>query len=253
MKEKKRGSIGYIVAFMIFMSILGSLFGEDDDIGTKDKTNASQETEYAENTSTPKPKTKKKTFYEELEKNIGNKKVSKKTYKILKEEIGFTKLKYRSKIKGTTNYKIKANEYNVVVTASDKLYRIFTPGEYTWYEDRKVKNTYENIKKKEKRTKISSEARSYYYIMAQGIVEQCLANAKSAKFPSINSSGGDIVMRRNGKLVTVQSYVDVKNGFGATVRNNWTAQFKVKNIEEFSCTRIYLNIGGKKLFGKFRK
>ncbi len=43
-------------------------------------------------------------------------------------------------MEGTTNYEITANGYDVVVTASDDVYRIFIPEHYALYEDGKLQH-----------------------------------------------------------------------------------------------------------------
>lgn len=253
-EKKKHGCLGYIIACVVVIGIFKGLFGGGDS-DTADTTSTAYE-EYAEPTNTPvepTPTPIKKTFYEKLEDGIGNKKVAKKTYKVLKKDIGFKKLKYKKKIKGTTNYRINANGYDVVVTASDKLYRIFTPHEYVWYENGKAKNTYKKIKRIEKRTKITNDDMTYYYLMAKEIVKQGLTDPNSAKFPSIVTHPEEIAMKRNWKLVTVQSYADASNVFGGRVRNNWTTQFKVKNKKEYSYEVKYLEIGGQKVYGNYKR
>lgn len=193
-------------------------------------------------------------------KKVLNPKVAQKTYKVLKNKIGFTKMKYKNQMGDTSNYKIKANGYNVVITASDKLYRIFTPHKYTWYENGKVKQKYnkafikaekKKAKEKEKRH-IDNGDRSYYYIIAKTIVESGLKNPGSADFPSIVTHPGEIAMKKNGNIVAVQSHVDAKNGFGAKIRSQWTVQFKVYDLHSFSYEPIYLNIDGTTV-GKYIK
>nr|DAE30114.1 MAG TPA: hypothetical protein [virus sp. ctQmo6] len=253
-QKNKGGCLKTIICLFLVLGFFSWIFGLDDS-DTDDDTSSGYEEEYVPPTNIPNQlkKVKKKTFYQKLEDGIGNKKVAKKTYNVLKKKIGFTKLDYKKKLRGTTNYKIQANGYDVVITASNKLYRIFTPRGYTWYENGKVKNTYKKIRRKEKRTSISSSARVTYYSMAKEIVEQGLSNPGSAKFPSMTFHPGDIAMSRNGKLVTVQSYVDAENAFGGTVRNNWTAQFRMKSMKNYTYNVQYLEIGGQKIYGSYKK
>ena len=95
-------------------------------------------------------------------KNVMDDKVAQKAYEILKNKIGFSELEYKNQLDGTTNYEISADGYDVVVTASDDVYRVFIPNSsYTFYEDGKVKMTVSEL---EART-IDSNARNRYYII----------------------------------------------------------------------------------------
>lgn len=162
----------------------------------------------------------------------------------MKKKIGFTKLEYDKQLGDSDNYKITANGYEVVITASDKLYRVFTPNAYTWYEDGKVKNTLKKIKKNE----IDTYDKASYYIISKEIVKNGLKSPSTAKFPSSSNCS----MKKNGKLLTVSGYVDAQNSFGAKIRSNWTVQFKVIDLESFLYDVKYLNIDNQVLYGKYK-
>ncbi len=179
-------------------------------------------------------------FLTDLEKVLDDK-IAQKVDNILKNEIGFSDLEYIGQIDGTTNYEISADGYDIVVTASDDVYRVFIPNSsYTFYEDGKVKMAVSEL---EART-IDSNASNRYYIMAQEIVENCLKNPKSADFPSIVTHPEEIAMQRNGDIVAVQSYVDATNSFGATIRSKWLVEFKVLDLENYSYEILYINMDG---------
>lgn len=185
-------------------------------------------------------------FLTSLKSNL-DKKVSEKAYDILKNQIGFSNLEYKGKMEGLTNYEIKADGYDIVLTASDDVYRIFIPSSsYVFYEDGEVKLTYEELESKT----IDQHDRNIYYIMAEDIVRSSLKNPDSAKFPSIVTHSGDITMQRSGNIVAVQSYVDAKNDFGAKIRNNWVVEFEVVDMDTYSYNLIYTNIGGQE-YGEF--
>lgn len=169
--------------------------------------------------------------------------VATEAYRILKEEIGFSELDFIEKVGDTTNYKINADGAEILLTASDKVYRIFIPNsENVFYEDDAVKMT----AKQYEDTQISYGDQSAYYIIAKTIVESALKNPSSAKFPSINTEAGSIAIERNGALVVVQSYVDAKNSFNATVRSNWTVEFMVYDLNTYSYDALYIEIDGEK-------
>lgn len=176
-------------------------------------------------------------------------KVSVKAYNILKKKIGFKKIEYEKKADGADMYYIDADGYDVAITASDKVYRIFIPeSDYVFYEDGKVKLT----AKKLEDTTIDQNEGSSYYIMAQEIVKESLLNPMGAKFPSYVFNSDDVAMQKDGKLVAVQSYVDATNGYGATVRTKWTVQFVVTDIDSFSYDLKYVKVGDDS-YGTFEK
>lgn len=176
-------------------------------------------------------------------------KVSVKAYNILKKKIGFKKIEYEKKADGADMYYIDADGYDVAITASDKVYRIFIPeSDYVFYEDGKVKLT----AKKLEDTTIDQNEGSSYYIMAQEIVKESLLNPRGAKFPSYVFNSDDVAMQKDGKLVAVQSYVDATNGYGATVRTKWTVQFVVTDIDSFSYDLKYVKVGDDS-YGTFEK
>lgn len=79
----------------------------------------------------------------------------------------------------TSNYEIKCDGIDMVLTASDKVYRIFIPNSsYVFYEDDTVKLT---AKQYSDRT-IDYDKQSRYYIIATEIVSSVLADPSSADF-----------------------------------------------------------------------
>lgn len=227
------------------------------------ETEESQAVENTEKKSNKKLKDKEKTKSEKptKQKKKHNKivssfmkdgldeKVAVKAYNILKKKIGFKKIAYEKKADGADMYYIDADGYDVAITASDKVYRIFIPeSDYVFYEDGKVKLT----AKKLEDTTIDQNDGSSYYIMAQEIVKESLLNPRGAKFPSYVFNSDDVAMQKDGKLVAVQSYVDATNGYGATVRTKWTVQFVVTDIDSFSYDLKYVKVGDDS-YGTFEK
>lgn len=80
--------------------------------------------------------------------------------------------------------------------------------------------------------------------MAQDIVCSGLKNPNSADFPSIVTHPEETSMQKNGDIVAVQSYVEVKNDFGMKVRNNFVVEFRVIDMDSYSYELIYINIEG---------
>lgn len=250
----------------IFFGTMGSNESDsvaDTQIESQTETEESQAVESTEKKSSKKLEDKEKTKSEKPteQKKKHNKivsafmkdgldeKVAVKAYNILKKKIGFKKIEYEKKADGADMYYIDADGYDVAITASDKVYRIFIPeSDYVFYEDGKVKLT----AKKLEDTTIDQNEGSSYYIMAQEIVKESLLNPRGAKFPSYVFNSDDVAMQKDGKLVAVQSYVDATNGYGATVRTKWTVQFVVTDIDSFSYDLKYVKVGDDS-YGTFEK
>lgn len=107
--------------------------------------------------------TKEEKFLKDLE-NVIDKNIAEKAYDILKNQIGFENLEYKGKMEGLTNYEIIADGYNIILTASDDVYRIFIPNSsYVFYEDEEVKLTLSELNNRT----IDQYDRSTYYIIAK--------------------------------------------------------------------------------------
>lgn len=164
--------------------------------------------------------------------------VAEKAYRILTNDIGFEDLEYDGVVsEGLTNYRIIADGYNVILTASDDVYRIFS-GDCVFYENGTVTLTKSQLKDRE----ISSSDSNKYYAIAKEIVSQNLNNPKSAEFPSSVTKDG-VGMERKGDLVAVSGWVYAENGFGATIQNDWIVQFTVMDLDSYAYNIEYIQIG----------
>lgn len=264
-KKNKQYKFSYfaICVSIVMMLALGS-FGSSGSDGSNDEPTQieTQETQSEETASDQKLDTEADTQKQDAEKNDTqikkekpkkqnkfvkdlvndglDEKVAKKAYKILKKKIGFKKLKYVDKMDGLTNYNIEADGADIVMTASDKVYRIFIPSSsYVFYEDGKVKL----IAKRFNETTYTQSEASAYYIMAQQIIEGGLDDPNGVKFPSQTFSPEDIAIAKDGDLIAVKSYVDVKNYYGTKVRIDWIVQYTVTDIDSYSCYPNYVKIG----------
>lgn len=89
---------------------------------------------------------------------------------------------------------------------------------------------------------------THYISEAQDMVTRALKAPSTAKFPSQIWALDKYAICKNKDIITVQSYVDSQNSFGAMLRNEWTVQM---NTKEGKFT--YLALGGKVLMGKYIK
>ncbi|MBN1451141.1 MAG: zinc ribbon domain-containing protein [Anaerolineales bacterium] len=90
----------------------------------------------------------------------------------------------------------------------------------------------------------SYEASSFAYL-SQEYVLQFLKAPSTAEFPSVFlGRGTEYRFLKKDGVVTVQSWVDAENSFGAMIRSTYTAQFDY-NTEAL----LYLEIDGEKMYG----
>lgn len=160
---------------------------------------------------------------------------------VLINQIGFTEIEFKQQLGDTFNYEITADGMEMVITAMQDYYRVFIPNtSKVFYEDGNVILSAEKFNN----SRINYNDAITYYIMAQEIVEQNLVNPRSADFPSLTFSAGEIGFAKTGDVITVQSYVDAKNLFNAVVRSNWTVQFIPLDMTTYSYKTTYVNIDG---------
>ena len=178
----------------------------------------------------------KELFIESLTSNPDvTSEAAKGTYDILKDSLGFDKISIIKNISGTL-FEMRADDYNLKVTVSDKLYLVIC-GDYNMYQDDTVKYTKTDLENR----KIGNND-TPYYVIAQEIVTTNLKNPSSAKFSSVNNCQ----MARNGEYVAVKGYVDATNSFGAQIRSEFIVEFKVIDLDSFSYETIFINIDGSK-------
>ena len=178
----------------------------------------------------------KELFIESLTSNPDvTSEAAKGTYDILKDSLGFDKISIIKNISGTL-FEMRADDYNLKVTVSDKLYLVIC-GDYNMYQDDTVKYTKTDLENR----KIGNNDTTYY-VIAQEIVTTNLKNPSSAKFSSVNNCQ----MARNGEYVAVKGYVDATNSFGAQIRSEFIVEFKVIDLDSFSYETIFIKIDGSK-------
>ena len=166
--------------------------------------------------------------------------VSTKLYSIITSDLGFSEVKFIGKDDvGDSVWTVNCDDISAHAVASDDVYRIWS-GDYTFYDEGAVVTTKQQMNS----TRISSDEQSKYYFMAQEIVTQYLKTPSSADFPSITFSPQDISMEKKDDIVAVQSYVDATNSVGGQVRNQWTVEFRVTDLDNLFYEVLYVNIDG---------
>ena len=225
--------------------------------GTEEKGKASSETVVVESSEETEPvqgETDNTEAHEmsddeqlmaDLKKIADSNEVAEKAFDILRNQIGFTKVKYiRQPTEGVSNYDFIADgDTSFCMTVSDDVYMVFQPnGGTTFYKEGTVVTT----AKEYASVTIPHYDRGTYYSMAQEIVRNSLKDPRSAKFPNIVTDPASIGMSKKDNIVAVSSYVDAKNGFNATIRSEWLVEFEVIDLKAFSYKPIYVNIDGEK-------
>lgn len=242
-KYKKFNKVVRIAITALFTFSLISVLANPpatSETSTGSTSSTGQETEAMEQTETPASTSHspRDTFIEQLTANSDvTEEAAGSTYDILTADMGFENIECVDNPSGTL-FEVKADNCNLKITVSDKLYMVICGG-YNMYEEDTIKYTRQAI---EDRSLNGKE--SYYYTIAQEIVSNNLKSPKTADFPSIIWSPSDIGMARNKDLVVVQSYVDAQNSFGALVRSKFTVQFRVIDLDSFSYETTYINIDG---------
>lgn len=154
-------------------------------------------------------------------------------YDILTDKLGFEKITVDKNISGTL-YEIRADDYNLKVTLSDKLYMVIC-GDYNLYQEDTVKYTKQSLEDR----KIGNNG-SGYYAMAVEAISANLKNPSSAHFGSMESCQ----IGRNREYVVVKGYVDAANSFNTQVRNEFVVELRVIDLASYLYEIIYLNING---------
>lgn len=94
-----------------------------------------------------------------------------------------------------------------------------------------------------KTTLLNHQKKAYYISYAQDYVKQELKSPSTAEFPGTFWGVDDYAVTRYKDTITVRSYVDSQNGFGATVRSNFIVQ-----LDYSDCSCKYLEIDGSVLY-----
>ena len=86
-----------------------------------------------------------------------------------------------------------------------------------------------------------------YLVLSEDKVKQALKAPSTAKFPDGMFDQDQWKMSKKNNIVTVQSYVDSQNSFGAMLRSDFTAQYSyiTQNL-------LYLEIGGSVVYGSLQ-
>ena len=83
---------------------------------------------------------------------------------------------------------------------------------------------------------LSNDEKGRVWVEAKYAVEEQLKSPATAEFPSVNHAA----ITKSGETYTVSSYVDAENGFGATIRTNFTATIE-KSGDTYTVTSVTMD------------
>ena len=93
---------------------------------------------------------------------------------------------------------------------------------------------------------LSDDEKSLYLYQSEELIKQCLRSPSTAKFP--NWYSGSWQIGRKDDVITVISYVDAQNAFGATIRSQFVLQYSYTTQ---LCT--YCQLDGEVISGKYKE
>lgn len=202
------------IGVFLLVGIIGSMGGEDTGDTTTEKTTSSAETTKSTN----------KNVDTLIEATGYNEDVCEKIYNQLKE-CGYEKIGDLTEVgteEDTKSYKVTGSYLGsgmMIVSKNGLFY--FSWGSDTLYDAEKP-DTVKNIND----YAVLTEDRANYYLPTEDAIKNLLKSPSTAKFPAWYK--GWNLSTENG-IVTVSSYVDAQNSFGATLRSTFTAQYRISD------------------------
>lgn len=116
-------------------------------------------------------------------------------------------------------------------------------------EQQAEKEAKEAAELEKKRNTLTNDEKSLIKYYVEDVVKESLKSPSSAKFPGSGLSPfEDWNMKKIDNLVTVSSYVDADNSFGANIRTAFIAQ--VKMTDDGNGKLTYLEMGGEVYYGE---
>lgn len=193
----KIGCLGFIALFVLLV-ILGAIFGEGS--GNVKNTQNKEEMKISKVINKSPEQT---TKIVEVLKEIGIEKI---------ESIESDELLDNAHIEGEKGYRISANGINNIIlyTIDDGSVHMVRWADNDLYKDGKIVSKLNDYL-------LSNKEKSDLQIKSQKAIQGLLKAPATADFPNITQWA---FAKKEG-IVTVQSYVDAENGFGANIRSEF--------------------------------
>lgn len=186
---------------------------------------------------TPKKSTVEETDYTDYDTSI----ISIDDDEIKAENAGETTVV--CEVTDSNNKTVKSNKFKVTVKLTDQQIA---------EEKRKAEEEAAKAEQKlqEKRNKLSASESFRIRDKCKDIINQLLKAPSTAKYPdTLFHPFKDWNMAKKNNLVTVSSYVDAENSFGAKLRTSFIIQFKMN--DDGSGTVSYVKLGNRVITGTF--
>lgn len=135
------------------------------------------------------------------------------------------------------SFTVSYNGYSAILIVIERKTDYIVSGDIVLYKDGKVVNNINNYT-------ISDAEKGEFIYYAKEFVKQGLKAPSTAEFPGTLLGISDWKVSRNKDVVTVQSYVDSQNGFGAMIRSNFAVQMSYSSKD---C--LYVVIDGTVVYG----
>lgn len=227
------------VAVILFLSII-SAGGSDE---TDTTTTTSSETTTQKTTNEETTESINPNVQSLMEATQYNQKTCNKIYKTLKkcgiEEI--PTLTFVSEGVDSKSFKVESSSYRgsgMIIVNKKGLY-FFSWGSDTLYDAEKSDKT-KNIND----YTISPSDVTQYMVAAEDAITSLLKSPSTAEFPSKVWASDQWSVSTSDGIVTVSSYVDAQNSFGAMIRENFTVQYRISDGKGVYCMfggKVYLD------------
>ncbi|MBQ3045171.1 MAG: zinc ribbon domain-containing protein [Clostridia bacterium] len=136
------------------------------------------------------------------------------------------------------SFTVSCNGYSAILIVIERKTDYIISGDVVLYKDGKVVDNINNYT-------FSDTDKGTFIYYAKEYVLQGLKSPSTAEFPGTILEIGEWKVSRNKDVVTVKSYVDSQNGFGAMVRSTFIVQM---SYSDKSC--LYLQIDGTTVYGE---
>lgn len=237
-------SFKIIISIVIALFVLGVIFIDSEP----------SESDYAESTGTSAVSTTEqapKTTLSQQDKDIAaltsiSNLTADEAKEILKdlESVGFENIE-SAEINGSqsdadsgVSFTVSYNGYSAILIVIERKTDYISSGDITLFKNGKAIDNINNYT-------LSDYEKITFINRAEEQVKRGLKSPSSAEFPGTVLEIGEWNISRNKDVVTVISYVDSQNGFGAMIRSKFAVQLSYSSSE-----LLYLEIDGTALYGK---
>lgn len=233
--------IKIIITVIVAIFAIGMMFG-DSESNTDTSAQTTETTVYTAETTSSTAAIDKDVYAFTSISNLTNEEAK----AILKnlEAVGFDHIDSvvvngsQSDADAGASFNVSYNGYTITLTVIDRKTDYMVSGDVVLFEDGKIVDNINNYI-------ISDGEKGQFIYYAKEFVLQGLKAPSTAEFPGTVLEIGEWKVSRNKNVVTVRSYVDSQNSFGAMIRSNFAVQM---NYTDKTC--LYMEIDGTVMYGE---